>query len=298
MSESPSGQARHRAQRAHGDCCQLGQHRAWRARASLVTSPPPGGSGPRSPRSTSARRASARSSRRRRCCPRARRLVLAAASASARQTTSTSGSAHDLADGTAISGEWLRDDLIIANDRIVASRAATEFLDATAQPAPGDYAFRASAAAVEVLGRHGSLLMPPRAFDPDRVAYFETEGWRAYYDHRGSGSCACSSSSATSSSACPGTRPCSPRTTSRAPRSPGCPSSTTRRRCCATTSASTAAPAATPACTFDPVARREAGAALQRRPPPPRRRRGQERAAADPGRAALRALRAVSRGRR
>ena len=26
--------------------------------------------------------------------------------------------------------------------------------------------------------------MPRRAFDPGRVAYFETEGWRAYYDHK------------------------------------------------------------------------------------------------------------------
>jgi hypothetical protein len=52
---------------------------------------------------------------------------------------------HDLADGTAISGEWLHDDLIIANERVVASRAQPNFWVRLPQPAPGDYAFRASA---------------------------------------------------------------------------------------------------------------------------------------------------------
>ena len=53
---------------------------------------------------------------------------------------------HDLADGTAISGEWLRDDLIISNERVVASREQPNFWMRLARPAPGEYSFRATAA--------------------------------------------------------------------------------------------------------------------------------------------------------
>jgi hypothetical protein len=52
---------------------------------------------------------------------------------------------HDLADGTAISGEWLRNDLIISNGRVVASRQAPNFWMRLDTPEPGKYSFRASA---------------------------------------------------------------------------------------------------------------------------------------------------------
>jgi hypothetical protein len=52
---------------------------------------------------------------------------------------------HDLPDGEPIAGEWLRDEVIIANERVVASRQAPNFWMRLQRPQPGEYAFRVSA---------------------------------------------------------------------------------------------------------------------------------------------------------